>query len=330
MDYDRYLDWIGEPRMKFLHTGLMAVALSLIPLTAGATTPSAGDPDGTPQLVTELLFKSEAPMAKTTTQIASEITTPPGWTLFTQPGGQIGVQATPAPDGAGNVEALVGNFPAPTNGGAMYVGANYKISSLNTESLYIEFWAKMPGVKEGCKFVKVFGSRGATTGYADTTIFTDYTGASYGAVREITFGDGGGLVNDSQDIIDLSGLHHYIGRSASTAVVNTPQASDFTATDWGTSWHHFRIHIKFNSGTTMQNETPNGEYYLEIDGKVYVDATGLYNRNPANGPIAKVGFFGWAQTEPQPFQLWYDDIRISTGGFISSVLPEPPSNASVH
>lgn len=319
--------------MKLLRNGLIAglsvVSFALYAPHAVAATGSAADADGNPQLVTELVFKAAAPMAATTAAIASEVSVPSGWTLFTQPGGQIGVQATTSPDGTGVVYALEGSYPIPTGGGAMYVGANYNISSLNTESVYIEFWAKMPGAKEGCKFVKIFGARSAATGYADTTIYTDYTGAAYGAIRQIGFGDGGGLINDSSSIIDLTGLHSSIGRSAGIAVVKTPQASVFSAADWGTSWHHFRIHVKFNSGTTTQNEVPDGEYYLEIDGKVYVDATGLYNRNPANGPIAKIGFFGWAQTESQPFQLWYDDIRISTGGFMSSVLPEPPADAAV-
>jgi len=319
--------------MKLLRNGLISglsvVSFAFYAPHAAAATASAADADGNPQLVTELLFNSTALMASTTAAVDSEISAPPGWTLFTQPGGQLGVQSTPAPDGSGTVDALEGSYPTPTGSGGSYVGANYNISSLNTEDVYIEFWAKMPGVKEGCKFVKVFGDRSAATGYADTTIFTDYTGASYGAVRQITFGDGGGLVNDSARIINLSGQHSNIGLSAATAVVNTPQDSAFTAADWGTGWHHFRIHVKFNSGTTAQNEVANGEYYLEIDGKVYVEATGLYNRNPANEPINKIGFFGWAQTESQPFQLWYYDIRISTGGFVPAVLPDPPAGTSV-
>ncbi len=106
--------------------------------------------------------------------------------------------------------------------------------------------------------------------------------------------------------------------------------SAFSSADWGTGWHHFRIHIKFNSGTTTLNEVPDGEIYIEIDGKIYVNATGLFNRNPANGPIDHIEFFGWAQNETQPFQVWYDDIRISTGGFTSEPSPMPPTGLAVH
>ena len=311
-----------------LKAGLCLALFAVLSQSAQAAA-SAGDADGTPTLLTELKFNSTAPMASTTSEISSEIGAP-GWNFWLQPGGLLGVQATTAPDGSGTVNALEGSYPTPATTGGSYVGAGYNLSALKTEDVYIEFWAKMPGVKEGCKFVKIFGDRSSATGYADTTIYTDYTGAAYGAIRQIAYGDGGGLVNDSADIIDLTGLHSYLGRSGNTAVVNTPQGSVFSAANWGTGWHHFRIHVKFNSGTTSQNEVPNGEYYLEIDGKVYVDATGLYNRNPANGPINKIEFFGWAQTELQPFQLWYYDIRISTSGFMSTPTPEPPTGVVIN
>lgn len=76
--------------------------------------------------------------------------------------------------------------------------ANFSVASLNTEDVYIEFWAKMPSqYKGGCKFVKVFGVRSTTTGDADATIITAYTGVDYGAIRQISFGDGSALNNDA-------------------------------------------------------------------------------------------------------------------------------------
>ena len=187
----------------------------------------------------------------------------------------------------------------------------------------------MPGAKEGFKFVKIFGQRLTPDNYANTTFETNYTGGDYGSIGQAEFGDGTSLTNDSGNAINFDGAYpQWIGRSYGTAVVQTPQMSAFSSTDWGTGWHHFLIHVKFNSGTTAQNEVPNGEVYLAIDGKVYVDATGLYNRNPANAPIDFIGFFGWAQKDPQPFQVYYYDIRISTGGFMSQTLPEPPANVA--
>ncbi len=227
------------------------------------------------------------------------------------------------------MDALAGAYPQPAPNGGEYIWAQYNVASLNTKDIYIEFWAQMPGLKEGCKFVKIFGQNLTQGSYADTTIATDYTGVDYGAIRQVSFGDGTTLANDSQNVINLNGSNpQWIGRSYGTAVVKTPQMSNFSSSDWGTGWHHFRIHVKFNDGTTAQNEVPNGEYYLEVDGTVYVDATGLYNRNPANGPMNYIGFFGWAQSDTGSFQLLYDDIRISTGGFTMQALPNPPTDVS--
>ena len=310
--------------MNAWRVGVIAVlslgcfAAGSVPALAATTTPSAAVSDGPTVQLTELKFNSTA------------LSAAPGWTFGAQHGGAISVQPTSSPDSsATTVNALVGSYPVPTGG--EYIWANYNVLALKTEDIYIEFWAKMPGAKEGCKFLKIFGQRLTSTNYADTSVATNYSGGDNGAIFQVSFGDGTGIINDSSDVIWLDGTHRsLIGRSYGSASVQTPQMSDFASTDWGTSWHHFKVHIKFNSGTTLQNEVPNGEVYLEIDGKVYVNATGLYNRNPANGPIESIGFFGWSQNETQPFQVWYDNIRISTGGFASQPSPMPPANLSVH
>ena len=283
--------------------------------TASTSVPSAAASDGPVTLLTELKFNSTTLSA-------------PGWVLGAQHGGAISVQETSGPTSS-VIYALEGSYPAPGRGG-QFIWADYSVASLNTEDLYIEFWAKMPGVKEGCKFVKIMGAH-TGLGYADSTIATNYAGGDLGAIRQISFGDGTNVDNDDQNVINLNGAYpNWIGRSFGAASVQTPQMGTFSSADWGTGWHHFRIHVKFNSGNSSQNEISDGEYYLEIDGKVYVNATGLYNRNPANGPINYVEFFGWAQSESQPFQIWYSDIRISTGGFVTSPIPMPPTSVAIN
>ena len=327
--------------MKSLRGGLIA-GLSLASLAVSspqgmAATLSAANPDGTPQLVTELNFDTATSMATSalpSTALGVKSLSPPGWTFSTLRGGSLSVETTASPTLAGvNTIALEGSYPVPGPGG-QFILVNYNIASLQTEDIYIEFWAKMPGAKEGCKFLKIFGERtmiGGAQSNANTTIGTNYTGGDYGSIYEVGFGDGTTIRNDSQHSIWLDGQNpQSIGRSYGIATVLTPQMSPFSSADWGTTWHHFRVHVRFNSGTTAENEVANGELYLEIDGKVYVDATGLYNRNPVNGPIQTVEFFGWAQKDPQPFQLWYDDIRISTGGFLSQPLPDPPANVGAN
>jgi len=315
-----------------LMTGLSLASFVMFTPSSLAATVSAADADGAPQLLTELKFNSTAaltaPMSTVSLNTASTSANASGWAIGARVGGSIGIQTTSSPDTtASAVDALEGVYPDPPSGGN-YIWATYEVLPLKTEDIYVEFWAKMPSqYKGGCKFLKVFGERSSANNYADTTIATDYTGADFGSIRQISFGDGTTVTNDSQNVININGTNlAWMGRSYGSSVVETPQSSDFPSSAWGTAWHHFRIHVKFNDGTTSQNEVANGEYYLEIDGKVYVDATGLYNRNPANGPIDRIQLFGWAQTDPQPFQLWYEDIRISTGGFLSTPLPDPPAD----
>lgn len=329
------------PLMNHSSGGLLAgfflAAFAITAPPVPAATVSAANADGTPQLLTELQFTSTTAMTEPgeAASISSAAKLPTGWTVGAQAGGSIGVQTTSSPEPTASiVNALVGTYPDPPSGG-QYMWADYSVAALGIEDIYIEFWAKMPSqYKGGCKFLKIFGERatiGGAESNANTTILTDYTGVDYGAVRQIGFGDGTTIRNDTENAINLNGTNPtMIGRSYGKAVVKTPQMSNFPSSAWGTGWHHFRVHIKFNSGTTAQDEIPDGEYYLEIDGNVYVDATGLFNRNPVNGPIDYVEFFGWAQKDPNPFQLWYDDIRISTGGFMSTPLPEPPADVGAH
>ena len=321
--------------MKLLRGGLMA-GLSVASLAVSspqgmAATLSAANPDGTPQLLTELNFDTAPSGASSLASTALGLTNLglPGWNFTTVRGGSIGLETTGSPTVSGvNVNALEGSYPVPGAGG-QFVVASYNLESLQTEDIYIEFWAKMPGAKEGCKFLKIFGDRPTANNFADVTLATNYSGGDYGSVYQVGFGDGSVLPNDGQHGINFDGSKPFsIGRSYGAATVRTPQMSAFTSADWGTQWHHFRVHVKFNSGTTKQNEVADGAIYVEIDGKVYVDATGLYNRNPRNGPIHNVEVFGWAQQDPEPFQLWYDDIRISTGGFLSQPLPDPPANVA--
>lgn len=244
----------------------------------------------------------------------------PGWSI----GGKIlSVEPTTPPPVNGDASyALEAQYPSSGPSGMGGPWANFTVPA-NTESVYIDFWAKMPGAKGGFKFLKIFGAQNDPVGYANTTFMADYTGVDQGAILMAEFGDGTSTANDSQNMIRLNGAGSNLGRSSGIATVLTPQMTYFSSSDWGTAWHHFRVHVKFNSGTTSSNEIPDGEVYVEIDGKVYVDATGLYNRNFQNGPISYIGFFGWAQTDPQPFDIWYDNIVISTGGFVSDPQPSP-------
>jgi hypothetical protein len=274
---------------------------------------SEGDASDTPDGGTK-------PCAEFSVLTSTQFTTlnEPGWGFGAQAGGNVRISTDPAQNHNDGATAIVGSYPASGNGES-YVWGGYDVSSLGLSDVYIDFWAKMPGAKQGLKFLKIFGRHGADDSYSNTTFGLDYTGIDLGGMAAVSFGDGANPQNDTQNIIILNGDYpNWIGRSYGKATVSTPQNSIWQSSNWGTSWHHFRMHVKFNSGTTAATEVNDGEYYLEIDGKVYADAKGLFNRHYSNGPIDSVAIFNWAQSGKLPFEIWYSDMTISTGCFASS------------
>jgi hypothetical protein len=251
-------------------------------------------------------------------------TFPAGWGIGAQLGAAVSISTDRSLNYEGSAGSLRGIYPPNAKGGS-YIWANYSVSALNLSDIYIEFKAKMPSNPvRGLKFVKIFGKN--LNGYSNTTFAPIYDS---GLFREVSFGDGIGTTNDTTRVIRFDGTNpELIGRSHGIAKVNTPQKRNFEATDWGDKWHHVRIRVKFNSGSSAETEVADGAYYLEIDGKVYLDATNIFNRHWSNGPIDKVSFFGWTQLvgEVAGFEVWYDDITISTGGFISTLPSAPELN----
>lgn len=187
------------------------------------------------------------------------------------------------------------------------------VSSHNLRQVYIDFWAKMPTAqKQGCKFLKIFGQQSG--GYANCTFGMVYAGNTEdGTLKEVAFGDGTATSNDTQNTIRYSS-GGVIGRAPSPTILR-PMGVVFSPSDWGTDWHHFRIMAKFNSGNTAETEVADGEFYVEIDGNVYLNATGIFNRHYSNGPIDNIAFIDYTTNTDAPFEVWLDDIKISTGGF---------------
>jgi hypothetical protein len=236
----------------------------------------------------------------------------PGWLFGAQLGGAVSVSTDTGNNYAGSFGSLKGSYPVAT--GDVYVWGVYDISILATRDVYIDCWAKMPAAKQGLKFIKIFGAD--TGGVANTTFGLDYTGGDQGSMYQVSFGDGSSTYNDTQNAINFDSTSpEWVGRSYGTATVLTPQHQRWASANWGSGWHHFRVRAKFNSGTTAANEVADGAYYVEIDGVVYVDAQGVFNRHYSNGPIDRVELFGWAQNGNAPFEVWYDNVKITTGGF---------------
>lgn len=237
----------------------------------------------------------------------------------------------------GGGKSLKATYPAMgTPNGSLYPGGSFDLKPYATDHVYIRFRAKMPGHTHGLKFLKVFGQRSGDS-YANTTFGLDYTGVATGtgSMYCVSFGDGSSPSYDTQTTIAFEGCTN-AGRATGLPgyQVLTPQAKPFAASEWGTDWHLFELYVKFNSGTSSANEQNNGAIQVRIDGKIYVDARGLFNRHPSNLPIDRIEILGWTQNAwpqvlengvwvrhelPTPaFEIWYDNLEISLEGWGNS------------
>ncbi len=166
-----------------------------------------------------------------------------------QHGGTVALSTDTTKNYAGSAGSVRGTYPTP-GAGDIYVWGGYDVSTYATEEVFVEFRAKMPATKYGLKFCKIFGARsGADTNtYANTTFGLDYTGIDNGSMQYVGFGDGTGLANDTANGVWLDGTTgSKVGRSQGTAVLETPQNLAWASSQWGTDWHLFRLHVKFNS-----------------------------------------------------------------------------------
>ncbi len=244
-------------------------------------------------------------------------TFPRGFGIGNQAGGKVEIsREVDQQINSNSAGALKATYPVGT--GEIYGWASFDMAPYQSYEVYVEFNAKMPKAKQGLKFLKIFGG-------ANTTFGLDYTGvpSGKGSLYQVSFGDGTSQSNDTQNVINLDGSYpSWIGRSYGKAIVKTPEKKVFSAAEWGDEWHHFRFKVKFNSSTRNTDgtyqEINDGEYFLQIDGKTYVDATGLFNKHPANGPINKVALLDWSQNITESFEIWYDNLRITTGGFVEN------------
>jgi hypothetical protein len=229
------------------------------------------------------------------------------WSYGSQNGGKTIISSSTTENYLNSRGSLKANYPIASGG--VYNWASLNISSWKTNSIKVSFWAKMPKAKHGFKFLKIFSGRNA--GYANTTFGLNYTGGDNGSMYQVSFGDGTNIENDTANVINFDGSYpEWIGRSFGVAAVSTPKNQSWSSSNWGTDWHHFVFTVRFNSGTTKENEIADGEYYVEIDGVVYVQATGLFNRHYSNLNIDRVELLGWSQSGSEAFEIWYDDVKV--------------------
>ena len=237
----------------------------------------------------------------------------PYWSNGSQLGGSLSFQN-------GYAE---GEFPESDSAGVSYVWLSCKLWQFpegdNLDQIFIEFDAQMPGsVKRGFKFCKVFGldyseDSSYSTHESNCTFGIDYVTGNF---SQVNYGDGTGLfAEDTAKSIHFDGsITSNIGRSPNPEI-NYYGGNSWSASNWGEDWHHFRLMVKFNSGTSPENEIADGEFYVEIDGVAYLYAKNIFNRHYSSAPIRGVGFYNITQNNPG-FKFNYDNIKISKNGFM--------------
>lgn len=197
------------------------------------------------------------------------------------------------------------------------------LSSYNTDNVYIRFVAKMPEHKHGLKFIKVFGQWDELNHYANATFGLDYTGIAdgTGSMYAISFGDGTGPINDTDNTLKFNNNAANPGRSENVGCYQADGVGyNFSAADWGAGWHKFELYVKFNSGTSASTETNDGEFMVKIDDVIYMDAKCIYNRHYSNLPISKVEILGYSHGLTPAFDIWYDEIEVALNGWGNNPL----------
>jgi len=202
------------------------------------------------------------------------------------------------------------SYPSTKAGGTSAGIALLLDESWDLPEVYVEFQARLPSGPIGPKFYKVHGDGGGVE-YANTT----YGLGAGDANMYISFGDGTTTGNDVANVIFLDGSNPtWIGRSHGRAQVTL--ASPPTPFRLDQAWHTFRIRHTYNSGSTSQNETNDGIFYLEIDGVVRVNAVGVFNRHPLNRRrVNQLTFGDWVQNDAAAL-VDFRNIKVSTGGWV--------------
>jgi hypothetical protein len=179
-----------------------------------------------------------------------------------------------------------------------------------SSELFVKVRAKKSLDAGGNKFLKIHGQeQDSGTNYANCTFNLIY---ETGNMDNIIFGDGSGVANDAAAVISFLGDGSANGRNSGIAIVNCPKGR------WvwpDTEYHTFKMHVKFNSGTTAESEIPNGEFHVYIDDVLYCSATNLYNRHYSNLPINYLEVMGYAQSNAA-FDMSVNLIEVSSGNWI--------------
>lgn len=189
--------------------------------------------------------------------------------------------------------------------------------------VYIQFDARFPqAARNNPKLCKYHGIESPTENYTNITI--QPTNAGTFRMYRVLFGDGTMFnkdpVSGTPEANDNSTAFNFLndepwlfGRNEGVATVVQHSLTDFIWTD--TNWHTFKIHVKLNSGTTALNEVNDGEFYVEIDGQVYLHVTDCYNKHYSNNGFEKISLGDWSENFGA-YALDFRNVKGSLGGWL--------------
>lgn len=196
--------------------------------------------------------------------------------------------------GVGGSRAVMITYDRPGTG-PYWFGVN--VGKFNRNAIFVRFYFRVDDPSGGSKFLKLFGKKDEPVGCANTTLMINYF---HSDLYEISYGNGSGTANDTQTVIRYAGAH-------SDSDVQVPVAEGpFDPRDG--QWHCYEFYMKYNDDNLR-----NGEYKVWIDGKLYVHATNVKNRNIKNSnefasvQLANYCNNNWAHT----WHLWYDNVVIA-------------------
>lgn len=215
----------------------------------------------------------------------------------------------------GSIVRSGGHIAMSTPAGAdgVYAETSIDVSSLGIREFFLQFSARYPSTIWGSKYCKAHGIVSSAGNHSNCTLGQN----NFGDLNYIGFGDGTITGNDVNQSIYMDAPPN-LGRNVGIANFIVPPQGTFTTADFGSEWHNFRVHAKFNDGTSAFDsglpgaELPNGEFFLEVDGRVICHVTGIYNRHYSNSPLERIVLGDYTQGGPA-FELDVKDIKISTG-----------------
>jgi hypothetical protein len=191
------------------------------------------------------------------------------------------------------------------------------------QEFYIKFNFKMDcgtgTCAGGAKFLKIFGEAGSNS-YANTTTAFDY-GTSSPVFTGLSYGSAGDQRDTASVLWYGGGKTIQSGGISPTITANT--TGNINPKDG--NWHTWEFHMKYNDDG--QN---NGIYEVWYDGTQVLGATGVNNRS-INSPkyVRAIQLGGWNQNYGgKPYNIYYDNVVISTTRVTSGTLPTPQVNLS--